>query len=79
MKENKSFMFEAKLTSGQLILINKMISERRLAASKEQIMLQVTSGRTDNVRELFVSEATDVIRFLKSGKTASFTAPPVES
>lgn len=62
-------MFEAKLTSGQLILINKMISDRRLTSAKEQIISEITSGRTDNVRELFVSEATEVIRFLKSGKS----------
>ena len=66
MREPKCKLFETKLTSGQLICINKMIIEKRLQVSKEQIISSFTSGRSTNVRDLFVNEATEIIRYLKS-------------
>lgn len=71
MKEAKCKLFESKLTNGQLILINKMFAEKKMVSAKEQVILDITASRTENVRDLFVNEATDVIRFLKSGKPAS--------
>jgi hypothetical protein len=74
MREAKCKLFESKLTNGQLILINKMIADKKLNAQKEQIIGEITMSRTGNVRELFVNEATDVIRFLKNGRPAVETA-----
>lgn len=68
MSETKCKLFETKLTTGQLICINKMITEKRLSLSKENIILDFTKGRTTNVKELYVNEATDIIRFLKDFK-----------
>ena len=68
MSETKCKMFEGKLTNGQLICINKMISEKRLQANKETIISEFTNGRSSNIRELFVNEATDIIRYLKNLK-----------
>lgn len=61
-------MFEGKLTNGQLICINKMIQEKRLSASKENIVSGFTNGRSSNIRDLYVNEATDIIRYLKNFK-----------
>ncbi len=71
MSETKCKLFETKLTTGQLICINKMIAEKRLALSKDNIILDFTKGRTANVKELFVNEATDIIRFLKDFRYGS--------
>ncbi|HRO41465.1 MAG TPA: hypothetical protein PL009_01430 [Flavipsychrobacter sp.] len=68
VSETKCKLFETKLTTGQLICINKMISEKRLVLKKDNIILDFTKGRTVNVKELFVNEATDIIRFLKDFK-----------
>ena len=74
MSETKCKLFETKLTTGQLICINKMISEKRLALSKDLIISDFTKGRTDSVKDLFVNEATDIIRFLKDFKYGSVYA-----
>ena len=66
MKEAKCKLFESKLTNGQLILINKMFAEKRMVSVKEQVVSEITASRTETVRDLFVTEATDFIRFLKS-------------
>ena len=71
MSETKCKLFETKLTTGQLICINKMITEKRLSTEKDNIILDFTKGRTVNVKELFVNEATDIIRFLKEFKYGS--------
>ena len=71
MSETKCKLFETKLTTGQLICINKMITEKRLSTAKDNIILDFTKGRTVNVKELFVNEATDIIRFLKEFKYGS--------
>lgn len=71
MTETKCKLFETKLTTGQLICINKMITEKRLSLAKDNILLDFTKGRTTNVKELFVNEATDIIRFLKDFKYGS--------
>lgn len=68
MSETKCKLFETKLTTGQLICINKMITEKRLSSAKDNIILDFTKGRTVNVKELYVNEATDIIRFLKDFK-----------
>ena len=71
MTETKCKLFETKLTTGQLICINKMITEKRLSLAKDNILLDFTKARTTNVKELFVNEATDIIRFLKDFKYGS--------
>jgi hypothetical protein len=68
MSETKCKLFETKLTTGQLICINKMITEKRLVLSRDSIIMDFTKGRTTNVKELYVNEATDIIRFLKDFK-----------
>jgi hypothetical protein len=68
MNETKCKMFEGKLTNGQLIFINKMIAEKRLNGSKDSIVSGFTNGRSSDPRELFVNEATDIIRYLKTLK-----------
>ncbi len=68
MSETKCKLFETKLTTGQLICINKMIMEKRLVLTKDNIILDFTKGRTTNVKELYVNEATEIIRFLKDFK-----------
>ncbi len=69
MNNKKSVDYEPKATSGQIILINKMMADQKMNPQKEAIVSEITSSRTDNVREVFVHEATEIIRFLKSGKT----------
>lgn len=71
MSETKCKLFETKLTTGQLICINKMITEKRLASNKDNIILDFTKGRTTSVKDLYVNEATDIIRFLKDFKYGS--------
>lgn len=68
MSETKCKMFESKLTNGQLICINKMITEKRLQSSKEQIVSDFTKGRSLSVKDLYVNEATEIIRLLKNIK-----------
>ncbi len=71
MRETKCKLFESKLTNGQLICIKKMISEKRLQASKDSIVSNFTNGRSSNLSDLYVNEATDIIRYLKNYKTVT--------
>ena len=66
--ETRCKLFETKLTNGQLICINKMITEKRLSSSKELIISKFSNGRSTNTKDLFVNEATDIIRYLKNVK-----------
>ncbi|MBS1776939.1 MAG: hypothetical protein JSS64_11740 [Bacteroidetes bacterium] len=75
MSETKCKLFETKLTTGQLICINKMIAEKRLTLKKDNLISDFTKGRTVNVKDLFVNEATDIIRFLKEFKHDSVYEP----
>ncbi len=69
MSETKCKLFESKLTNGQLICIKKMITEKRLQASKDSIVSGFTNGRSSNLSDLYVNEATEIIRYLKNHKT----------
>lgn len=67
-------MFESKLTNGQLILINSMIRNLRLQSSREKIISGFTQGRSTECKDLYVNEATDIIRYLKNYNTANKSA-----
>ncbi|RYZ55913.1 MAG: hypothetical protein EOP49_01820 [Sphingobacteriales bacterium] len=66
MNSSRCKMFESKITNGQLLMINTMIARLRLQASKEKIIAGFTEGRATQCKELYVNEATDIIRYLKA-------------
>lgn len=70
MNEIKCKMYESKLTNGQLICINTMINKLHLQATKEDLISGFTEGRSNNCKELYVNEATNIIRYLKTRQQA---------
>lgn len=71
MSEIKCKMFESKLTNGQLIMINSMINKMNLQDSKENLVSGFTDGRSSNCKDLYVNEATNIIRYLKNRQSAA--------